>query len=214
MLHNESSIYQQYLLLLWAYTWTTINPFHAKYFIICQIKCKRWVNSEATAGFARHIQQFRISKLVSLLVWDWVRLFRLDYSTPVQGYFTSHDFGELPHIMFLFIAPIQKWAIWLGLWNIFYFNSRNFDLEVTFDRPKCCMIRKARPCRIPHVFMWLIHLVDPQLQPSYQNTCIFLKWPPLSLDHGMNLGVKGLVQLKLKYEWDRGYIYISKLLPN
>ena len=46
--------------------------------------------------------------------------------------------------------------------------------------------------------------VDPKLQPSYQNTCISIKWQPLSLGPGMSLRVKGLAQLKLRYEWDRG----------
>ena len=72
----------------------------------------------------RNISLFRnnIIIILILLVWDGVRLFR--YSGPVQGHFTSHDSGELPHIyvcMFLYIAPIQKWTIWLGLHNFFQF---------------------------------------------------------------------------------------------
>ena len=155
---------------------TTINTFHAKYFVICEIKCKRWVISVATTGLAKHFQQFRISKWVSLLVWNWVRLLRLDYSRPVQGHFTSHDFEELPHMMFLYIAPIQKWKIWLGLYN-FEFTKlcpcNDLEPEVTFDWPRCCMITKARPCRIPHVYVLLVHLLDPHSYSHRTKTSTF-----------------------------------------
>ena len=109
----------------------TINPFYAKFFIICEIKCKKWVISVATAELARHFQQFGISKRVLLLVWDWFicRLFTLDYSRPVQGHFTSNDFGELPQMVFLYIAPIQKWAIWLGLYICFIWIYEPLTLQ-------------------------------------------------------------------------------------
>ena len=78
---------------------------------------------------------------------------------------------------------------------------------MTFDAPKCCMPIKARPCRIPHVYIWLIHLVDPQLKRLYQNTCIAFKLQPLSLG-------PGLAHLKLRYNWDRGYIFFTELIKH
>ena len=56
--------------------------------------------------------------------------FYVSFKPPRPGHFTSHDTGEMPHIMFLYIAPI-KWTIWLGLYKCCYLNLENFALAMT-----------------------------------------------------------------------------------
>ena len=93
-----------------------------------------------------------ISKWVSSLVWDGARLFR--YSGPVQGHFTSHDSGELPHICF-HILRLSR--------------SGQYDPNVA------CSQRPA-PAECVHM---VNNLVDPQLYSHiYPNTCISIKWQP------------------------------------
>ena len=62
---------------------------------------------------------------------------------------------------------------------------------------------KGPPLPNPTCVHMVKNLLDPHLQPLFQNTCISIKRQPLSLGPGMNLRVKGLAHLNLRYEWDR-----------
>ena len=151
---------------------------------------------------------FRMLNWVSLLVWDGVRLFKAisrSFHFTWFGGTATHTW----HVSIHWAYPEVDNIAWLIIFLFWIYETSTLqwpwgDLRLT----QMLHAQKGPPCRVPHVYIWLIHLVDPQLPPLYQNTCISIKLPPLSLDHGMNLRVKGLAQLKLRYEWDREWIYI------
>ena len=50
-------------------TSTTITHFPAKHFIICEIKCEKWVISVPAARLVRHFQDIKICIIISM-GWD------------------------------------------------------------------------------------------------------------------------------------------------